>query len=1544
MFKMTSTRTIRRKKLGLTFERLEQRVVLYAGAIDWLSAFDFSTNGDTASVTGFGIDDGQPDLNRDGISDASGVRKAPKFAGLDTGVQTVDIGGIEHPCIDLLFDEVCFGYYGAEITGSFSAKLGLELGFYMTDSTASVINAGNFSYNVKEPTNGSSPFVIDTVNALTDSSLYTTQAQISMYADLVISIHVDLQAQGALFEKFPPIPIEFDIEERIEVSSLNRQVRDGSGKYVFNADGTPQFDGKLLLFGLDPFMIVGKNQGAPLVAQIYSATQESKKAEQALKKANIDLEQAQTNSAKKDANKAIVAAQEKIAAAVKKVNDLTDRQANGQTAAQKFGELITLCVEQGTGNVLGLALEMGIGAGVTTGIPGINPNVNLEVGSVSVTMPRINLVDSQADENGNLFASTSAFPAASRQDIDRTVLNFSFHPTALIGMGTYTASLFPLAAKLTTIDDTLSTSLKINQTVSAQRQPDLAAFNFTNKLSGNPMPVTYSVNGGTNQTGTSASFIPGQSINIQQVPGIDQLVMTPRLQQSYDFSNSLGLDLSMINYFKALAFELSVLGESIIDVGPLYERTDPIFDKDLGVIKSSRFPVQSPVVTLAPFDLVQTKSDLQVVLQSGPPASVFVTPADPNPLMTYTVVVTNNGVNDATGVNVTNYFNNSQLKFNPVSSSPGITMANSAAVFNIGDLPAGQSRTLTFSGNYVTGGGTSISSVIVARGNEFDPVPNNNFHIANTSLTLPLVFEVRTESEFRAAINQVNNAVAVVPPLIYLRTSFMTLTQGEIAISKSVMITTYTNDKVVIDAQGQSRHFRLGGAGKQVYRFDNVSLGGGNGAGVNPGLGGSILMIDEDDTLSMDNSAVFQSTALTGGKLGGGIYQKGGFLNLNTVRVVDNQATTGGGMYLENATANFNNAIVLTNSATVQGGGLEATSTGGGSSTVAIINSDFKDNQAPLGANIHNLANSGSSLVTLNSSTFGTAPPTAGTTAPPNFANQSLNGATASITSLGNNIASDDALELTEDTDRTSTPPGMHVSSLEIASGQNGYIIGKMSMNWPNIVGKVNYVVSDQDNFIVVGDVLMLRPSRKFNITTTKLVPLAIVANDETNQTVGRNTNFLFRVVAVNLPPANVTVSYASPDGVEEEHSVAYGNGLVVGTVQATDPNSDDALTYSVDDARFQIVLEGNVPKLYLKPGESLNFEEASSVPLKITVVDSGGLSRTDSTVVTVKNILEAPTEIAGGNGKVPAGLKGAIIGSLNTIGPEGISAEFNYTVDDPRFEIAKDGLGRSILKLKADQSLPNSTAAIEVNVTAKDSSNLSVVQKFDIVGRTPVKPVSSMSTLATRTSLTKIPLAWTGSSSEPGPLVFNVYVSTDGGEYLPLLVSSAQSTVEFTAEIGHQYSFIVQAVDSQGNAEPLQTTADTFIVTTSTPWQNPKNALDVNNGGFISPSDALQIINFLNAGTNRLLSKSKVLATDPFFDVSGDGRVSATDALQIINELNRNSGGEGESTLIESSIFEGWPQELDDQSLGLMQGFEIYEMLRRRKSTDAFFDKEELK
>jgi hypothetical protein len=84
------------------------------------------------------------------------------------------------------------------------------------------------------------------------------------------------------------------------------------------------------------------------------------------------------------------------------------------------------------------------------------------------------------------------------------------------------------------------------------------------------------------------------------------------------------------------------------------------------------------------------------------------------------------------------------------------------------------------------------------------------------------------------------------------------------------------------------------------------------------------------------------------------------------------------------------------------------------------------------------------------------------------------------------------------------------------------------------------------------------------------------------------------------------------------------------------------------------------------------------------------------------------------------------------------------------------------------------------------------------------------------------------------------------------------------------------------------------------TNWTNP---LDVNADGYVSPIDALAIINALNAGGSRPLIGGSGEGEDAnrmYVDTNGDGFLSPIDVLNVINFLNQGSGagsGEGEAS-----------------------------------------------
>jgi hypothetical protein len=77
--------------------------------------------------------------------------------------------------------------------------------------------------------------------------------------------------------------------------------------------------------------------------------------------------------------------------------------------------------------------------------------------------------------------------------------------------------------------------------------------------------------------------------------------------------------------------------------------------------------------------------------------------------------------------------------------------------------------------------------------------------------------------------------------------------------------------------------------------------------------------------------------------------------------------------------------------------------------------------------------------------------------------------------------------------------------------------------------------------------------------------------------------------------------------------------------------------------------------------------------------------------------------------------------------------------------------------------------------------------------------------------------------------------------------------------------------------------------------YTNAQRAHDVNADGYVSPRDALLLINALNTAGARPLAGVNLSAY--YLDVTSDNYLSPLDALLVINVLNQAGGeGEGES------------------------------------------------
>ena len=156
------------------------------------------------------------------------------------------------------------------------------------------------------------------------------------------------------------------------------------------------------------------------------------------------------------------------------------------------------------------------------------------------------------------------------------------------------------------------------------------------------------------------------------------------------------------------------------------------------------------------------------------------------------------------------------------------------------------------------------------------------------------------------------------------------------------------------------------------------------------------------------------------------------------------------------------------------------------------------------------------------------------------------------------------------------------------------------------------------------------------------------------------------------------------------------------------------------------------------------------------------------------------------------------------------------------------------------------------------------------------------------------------GPSEELGQTLEFIVTASDESLFAVQPAVDAAGQLTFTPAPNSHGTAIVTVVlkDNGGTADGGTDTSEpqSFAINVSKPHSlhNSLHPEDVNGDSFVSPHDALLIINELNehesgdAGVDH--------ADAPFYDVSCDGYVSAIDALRVINTINSSHVAEGES------------------------------------------------
>nr|WP_070959907.1 LamG-like jellyroll fold domain-containing protein [Hyphomonas sp. Mor2] len=197
--------------------------------------------------------------------------------------------------------------------------------------------------------------------------------------------------------------------------------------------------------------------------------------------------------------------------------------------------------------------------------------------------------------------------------------------------------------------------------------------------------------------------------------------------------------------------------------------------------------------------------------------------------------------------------------------------------------------------------------------------------------------------------------------------------------------------------------------------------------------------------------------------------------------------------------------------------------------------------------------------------------------------------------------------------DLNEAPMDLTLSSQAVAENDAGAVVGTLSAIDPDDGDSLTYSLSD-DRFEVVNGEVRLVDGVSLDHEAEETIDLTVTATDENG--LSTEETFTISVTDVNEAPSNLALDNTT---VAENET-----GATVGTLTTVDPDAGDAITYTVSDARFEVV-DG---QLQLADGVSLNHEEVDSLDVTVTATDGAGLSTTETFTIDVTDVNEAPGDI----------------------------------------------------------------------------------------------------------------------------------------------------------------------------------------------------------------------------------------------------------------------------------------------------------------------------
>ncbi len=374
-----------------------------------------------------------------------------------------------------------------------------------------------------------------------------------------------------------------------------------------------------------------------------------------------------------------------------------------------------------------------------------------------------------------------------------------------------------------------------------------------------------------------------------------------------------------------------------------------------------------------------------------------------------------------------------------------------------------------------------------------------------------------------------------------------------------------------------------------------------------------------------------------------------------------------------------------------------------------------------------------------------------------------FNGIDHAIVRVFDGQSSSDVAIVLDITAENDPPEELRVELRSVSENVDGSQLGEMGfVTVADVDQDARYKFETSDSrFEVRNGRVYLIPGAVLDFESEPQVNFEIIATEDAISGYQISTTATLTVANMNEPPTAVRILNSS---VAENLA-----GAVIGKIQVEDPEGAEDFEFLVSDSRFMVA--GGY--LMLRPGVKLDYEEASSISVSLTIAGSQDQpSSVFSLSLTVADANDPPTEIKVRTRTVEEKSAGAIFGDVAVSDQDG--ELYQYTVSDSRFEVV-DGQ----LKLKDDASLDRKeddsllvtvtatsltsgdtiNSDFSISVGLKKSPYQNPIEPRDVNGDGKITPLDALILINRLNSAGPGPLGGDGArgGSGEGPIWFDV-------------------------------------------------------------------------------------------------------------------------------------------------------------------------------------------